>query len=71
MNLTAEEVFGSEFVKSISPLWNLRLTLDEADDYRLLTRAYEAISYDLIVETEEAIRYIVANDLHRINADVE
>lgn len=71
VNVTAEEVFGSEFVDSIPALRKLRLTLDEADDYRLLSRVYEEISYDLIVETEEAIRYIVANDLHRINADVE
>lgn len=71
VNVTAEEVFGREFVDSIPALPKLRLTLDEADDYRLLSRVYEDISYDQIVETKEAIRYIVDNDLHRINADVD
>ncbi|GAB7008094.1 cytidylyltransferase domain-containing protein [Halorubrum trueperi] len=71
VNVTAEEVFGSEFVESIPAFRKLRLTLDEADDYRLLSRVYEEVSYDQIVETKKAIRYIVDNNLHRINADVE
>jgi len=71
VNVTAEEVFGSKFVDSIPALRKIRLTLDEVDDYRLLSRVYEEVAYDQIVETEEAIKYIVDNDLHRINADVE
>lgn len=71
VNVTAEEVFGSKFIESIPQLQNLRLTMDEADDYRLLSRVYEELSYNQTVETEGAIRHIVDNDLHRINADVE
>lgn len=71
VNVTAEEVFRSEFVDSIPSLRKLRLTLDKADDYRLLSRVYEEINYDMIIETKDAIRYIINNDLQQINADVE
>lgn len=70
-SVTAEEVFGDEFVNSVPGLSELRLTLDEADDYRFLSRVYEELAYDRIVETTDAIRYIVNNDLQQINADVE
>lgn len=71
VNVIAEEVFGNEFVDSIPALRNLRLTLDKADDYRLLSRVYEEISYEQIIDTRDAIRYIVDNDLYQINGDVE
>jgi len=71
VNVAAEEVFGSEFADSIPKLPKLRLTLDEAADYRLLSQVYEEVSYDQIVETKTVIRYILDNDLHRINADVD
>lgn len=70
-NVTAEEVFGGEFVNSVPGLPELRLTLDEADDYRLLSRVYDELAYDRIVDTTDAIRHIVDNDLQQINAAVE
>lgn len=71
VNVTAEEVFGNEFVDSIPTLPKLRLTLDEADDYRLLSRVYKQVAYDQILDTRDAIRYILDSDLQRINTDVE
>jgi spore coat polysaccharide biosynthesis protein SpsF (cytidylyltransferase family) len=59
VNVTAKEVFGNEFVDSIPTLPKLRLTLDEADDYRLLSRVYEEVAYDQILDTRNVIRYIV------------
>lgn len=52
-------------------LRKLRLALDEADDYRLLSRVYEEVAYDQILDTRDAIRYILHSDLQRINTDVE
>ena len=71
VNVTAKEIFGREFVKSIPALPQLRLTLDEADDYRLLSRVYEGVDFERIIDTKDAIKYILDNNLHNINDDVE
>lgn len=49
MNVRAGEIFDSETLLGRS---NLRLTLDEADDYELLRRIYDGINPvdDLAIE---------------------
>lgn len=69
-NVTADQVFGRQLLEDVHDLTELRLTLDECPDYELLCRVYDGVSYDRIVDTEDAIRYIVDNDLQSINADV-
>jgi len=49
---------------------DLRLTLDEADDYELLRRIYDEIEYDEIVDLAEAVEYIDQNELMAINQHV-
>ena len=48
----------------------LRLTLDEAADYRLLSRVYDEIEYTDTVPIREAIDLIDADGLAELNRDV-
>jgi len=50
---------------------DLRLTLDEADDYEVLRTIYENVPFDEILPTRKAIRYVDEHDLMSLNADVE
>lgn len=50
---------------------DLRLTLDEADDYELLRRVYEEVEWHGILEARDAIDYIDQNDIGRLNKHVE
>lgn len=67
-NVTSEEVFDEPQFQNRG---DLRLTLDEADDYEVLRTIYENISFDDILPIREAIRYVDKNDLMDLNADVE
>jgi spore coat polysaccharide biosynthesis protein SpsF len=49
---------------------DLRLTLDEAADYRLLKRLYDEIEYDYILPIREVIEYIDAKELAELNETV-
>lgn len=70
-NVLAEEVFEEAFIESVPDFPQLRLTLDESKDYRLLSRVYEKVEYDGILPTRDAITYIVENDLRDINSGVD
>jgi spore coat polysaccharide biosynthesis protein SpsF len=50
---------------------DLRLTLDEVDDYRLLKKLYDEIKYDEILTVQDAIEYIDSHELSYINTDVK
>jgi len=67
-NVTSEEVFRNDQFQNRS---DLRLTLDEADDYEVLRQIYENVGYDDILPIQEAIRYVDENDLMEINASIE
>lgn len=71
VNVRADEVFDRTFIESIPDFRKLRLTLDEADDYRLLFNVYDRVQYDSVLDTRDAITHIIKNDLRRINANVE
>lgn len=71
VNVTADEVFETEFIESVPSFRQLRLTLDEAKDYRVLSKVYDDVRYDDVLDTRDAIRYIVDNDLGWINSDVD
>lgn len=49
---------------------DLRLTLDEADDYEVLRRIYENVPYDEILPVGDAVRYVDENGLMEINESV-
>lgn len=50
---------------------DLRLTLDEADDYELFCRIYEEMEYDDIIDAQDAIDYVDSNNLNEINDHIE
>lgn len=70
-NVTADEIFEPELVESTPSFPELRLTLDEAEDYRLLKRVYDRVAYKDVLDTEDAIRYITDSGLRDLNSDVE
>jgi len=68
--VTSEAVFASEDYRDRT---DLRLTLDEADDYELLRTVYEGVEWDgdQLLDARDAIDYIDENDLAEINSNVE
>lgn len=67
VSVTSEAVFDAEFLQDRT---DLRLTLDEADDYELLKKVYSGVAFDDILPIREAIRYIDDQDLQAVNAHV-
>jgi spore coat polysaccharide biosynthesis protein SpsF len=67
VNVTSDEVFDDERYIDRA---DLRLTLDEAADYRLLSRVYDEIEYTDTVPIREAIDLIDADGLAELNRDV-
>jgi spore coat polysaccharide biosynthesis protein SpsF len=68
--VTADEVFGPDLREAVPDLTELRLTMDECDDYELLRSVYDGVPFDDVLDTGDAIRYVVENDLQSVNADV-
>ena len=67
VNVTSDQVFDKG--KYIDRT-DLRLTLDEADDYRLLKRIYDTIGYDDILSIREAIDLVDKEGLAELNESV-
>ncbi len=67
LNIETTDVYEPG-VLTVGP--ELRLTLDEPDDYRLYRTVYNQIEYTNILNVVEAINYIIENDLYEINSAV-
>jgi spore coat polysaccharide biosynthesis protein SpsF len=67
-NVTSEMVYDESWMKDRT---DLRLTLDETDDYRLLREIYRGVSYEGILDIKAVVRYVDRNDLRRMNQSVE
>jgi spore coat polysaccharide biosynthesis protein SpsF len=68
VTLAGSEVFDSDRLLDRP---DLRLTLDEAADYRLLERIYDAIGTDdSIVDLASAVEYVDEHELTDVNASV-
>lgn len=67
-NVTSEDVFDEPQFQNRG---DIRLTLDEANDYEVLRMIYENVPFDDILPIREAIRYVDENDLMELNANVE
>lgn len=67
-NVTVRDVYGDQPF-GVGP--ELRLTMDEPDDYELYKRVYDAVDYDEILDVRDAVEYILANDLQSRNQDVD
>lgn len=63
-NLGSKEVFDEEYLHDRT---DLRLTLDEPDDYQIIRRVYEEVPYNEVVDLREAVQYIDNKDLNEIN----
>jgi spore coat polysaccharide biosynthesis protein SpsF len=49
---------------------DLRITLDEADDYELLREVYNRVEYEDTLPIRDAVSVIDDQNLHQLNADV-
>jgi len=67
VNVTSDQVFDDEQYRDRT---DLRLTLDEPDDYRLLKRIYDEIEYDDILPVREAVDLVDAEGLTELNESV-
>jgi spore coat polysaccharide biosynthesis protein SpsF len=67
VNVTSDQVFNDE--KYIDRT-DLRLTLDEADDYRLLERTYDALEYEDLLPIRDVIDLVDAEGFAKINKSV-
>lgn len=67
-SVTSQEVFEESWMQNRT---DLRLTLDEADDYELLRAVYENVNYDDILDVRDAVQYIDENKLYELNEHVK
>jgi spore coat polysaccharide biosynthesis protein SpsF len=68
VSVTSEEVFDKPWMQNRT---DLRLTLDEAADYKLLWEIYDRIEYDEILPVRDAIKLVDEQNLQRLNVDIE
>lgn len=68
VNVTADTVFDEP---SLQNRTDLRLTLDELDDYRLLRAVFDGLEYEVTPPLPAAVHYIDAKRLAAVNAAVE
>ena len=66
-SVTSEEIFDEAWMQNRT---DLRLTLDEADDYELLREVYKRVEYEDTLPIRDAVSVIDDRDLHKLNADV-
>ncbi len=66
-NIVSEDVFSEQQYYNRT---DLRLTLDEAADYRLFKRIYDEIEYTKMVPIREVIKYIDVKGLAKLNESV-
>lgn len=67
-NLTSNTVFDEPWLQNRT---DLRLTLDEPADYRLLETVYREVEYDEVLDIRDAIKYIDQNGLGTTNQNVK
>lgn len=68
VSVTSREVFDEPWMQNRT---DLRLTLDEADDYELLRKVYEQIEYDDMASIKNAVTVIDNQSLQKINSSVK
>lgn len=66
-NITSDEIFRDEYLRNRT---DLRLTLDEAADYRLLETVYREVPFQEILSLRNVVEYIDRNNLGQINNHV-
>jgi len=67
INVTSDEIFDEPWMQNRT---DLRLTLDEADDYELLRKIYENVVFEDVLDVRDAIQHVDECDLSSINEKV-
>jgi len=68
VNVTSDAVFDEPWMRDRT---DLRLTLDEADDYELLRAVYDGVTFEDVLPIREAIQHIDEEGLGDLNTDIE
>lgn len=66
-NISISDVFDGEHLYERT---DLRLTMDEADDYELLRRIYEGVPYGKTLDVRDAVKFVDEHGLAQINQSV-
>lgn len=66
-NVTSDQVFSEAKYTNRT---DLRLTLDEADDYHLVERIYDMLEYDDILPIQDVIDFVDSKELAKMNDSV-
>lgn len=66
-SITSEDVFDD---RNLQNRGDLRLTLDEADDYEVLRTIYENVQFEDIISIDDVIQYVDDEDLMELNTEV-
>lgn len=67
-NVKSADIFDEEWLQERT---DIRLTLDEPADYRLLETVYREVAYEDVMDIRDVVRHIDRNDLGRLNGHVE
>lgn len=67
VNIASDSIFEDPQLQDRT---DVRLTLDEADDYKVLREIYTNLPYDEILPIQVAIQYVDEHDLMQVNASV-
>jgi spore coat polysaccharide biosynthesis protein SpsF len=67
VSVTSDDVFDESWMQNRT---DLRLTVDEADDYELLWEIYDRIEYDEILPVKKAVKLVDRENLHELNDNV-
>lgn len=68
VSVTSDDVFEESWMQDRT---DLRLTLDEADDYELLRQLYDRVEYENILPVKNVIKLIDEEELNQLNSDIE
>jgi spore coat polysaccharide biosynthesis protein SpsF len=66
-SVASEQVFDEPWMQERN---DIRLTLDEADDYELLRKIYENLDYDETPDIRDVVRFIDEGDLQDVNSAI-
>lgn len=67
-NITVTDVYN-EPITGLNP--EIRLTLDEVEDYCLFRKIYSKVSYDRVLSIRDAVQFLMNNNLQKINNNVD
>ena len=67
-NIESQEIFEEDFMQNRI---DIRLTLDKAEDYKLLKEIYSSLEYEDTIDVKQTVKYVDKHNLTEINREIE